>query len=367
MRTPSGHTPSQDVRVDDLLLSRDECNPSGLVVAQRVEEVFVREGLILELKVLGRTIRTTAEHPFHRYEDGWVACNQLLVGDRIALEEGWAEVVGLVDTGSWETVYNFRIAEFHTYFVGCDEWGFSVWAHNAACTPGDVLAAAAGKLSADEAAAVAASINKAGGFTKRSKKQANAFDEVAEVLRSKGIDVDGGAALQLRARFGDLAAQGRMNEILGAPIARMIDDLVASGVPRESIMMRSIERKGFDLASIEARAGITHGSDASRVSAQMHVGGNKRLDNPWISTTRSSDSAVFFGTHRYSQSMQPVVILDMRQIPAGRLLDISTISLAKGVTPPLGATSRAYAVKHQEVLVRHNIPQDAIIGIHYPS
>jgi len=80
--------------------------------------------------VRGRIIRTTAEHPFHRYEDGWVACNQLRVGDRIALEEGWAEVEGLVDTGSWETVCNFRIADFHTYFVGCDEWGFSVWAHN---------------------------------------------------------------------------------------------------------------------------------------------------------------------------------------------------------------------------------------------
>jgi hypothetical protein len=22
------------------------------------------------------------------------------------------------------------IADWHTYFVGCDEWGFSVWAHN---------------------------------------------------------------------------------------------------------------------------------------------------------------------------------------------------------------------------------------------
>gem|GEM_PF-1953330 len=141
MRTPSGHVMCQDVRVDDLLLSRDEWNPSGLVVAQRVEEVFVREGLILELKVLGRSIRTTAEHPFHRYEDGWVACNRLQVGDRIALEDGWAEVEGLVDTGSWETVYNFRIAEFHTYFVGCDEWGFSVWAHNAyKPDPADVAA-----------------------------------------------------------------------------------------------------------------------------------------------------------------------------------------------------------------------------------
>jgi hypothetical protein len=27
-------------------------------------------------------------------------------------------------------VYNLRVASFHTYFVGCQEWGFSVWAHN---------------------------------------------------------------------------------------------------------------------------------------------------------------------------------------------------------------------------------------------
>jgi len=25
------------------------------------------------------------------------------------------------------------VADWHTYFVGCDEWGFSVWAHNADC------------------------------------------------------------------------------------------------------------------------------------------------------------------------------------------------------------------------------------------
>jgi hypothetical protein len=27
-------------------------------------------------------------------------------------------------------VYNMRVAEYHTYFVGCEAWGFSVWAHN---------------------------------------------------------------------------------------------------------------------------------------------------------------------------------------------------------------------------------------------
>ena len=35
------------------------------------------------------------------------------------------------DTGEYETVYNCHVAEWHTYFVGSAEWGFSVWAHNA--------------------------------------------------------------------------------------------------------------------------------------------------------------------------------------------------------------------------------------------
>jgi hypothetical protein len=33
-------------------------------------------------------------------------------------------------TTQWEKVYNLRVADFHTYFVGKPEWGFSVWAHN---------------------------------------------------------------------------------------------------------------------------------------------------------------------------------------------------------------------------------------------
>jgi hypothetical protein len=33
--------------------------------------------------------------------------------------------------GPVSTVYNVRVADYHTYFVGKEEWGFSVWAHNA--------------------------------------------------------------------------------------------------------------------------------------------------------------------------------------------------------------------------------------------
>ena len=37
----------------------------------------------------------------------------------------------LLDTGEYETVYNVRVADYHTYFVGAADWGFAVWAHNA--------------------------------------------------------------------------------------------------------------------------------------------------------------------------------------------------------------------------------------------
>jgi hypothetical protein len=99
------------------------------VTAQGVEEVFERNGLIWELRVGGRVIRGTAEHPFFRESDGWVALNQLRVGDRLKLEDGsWTTIEGIQDTGVYAAVYNFRVSEYHTYFVGDDEQ--AIWAHN---------------------------------------------------------------------------------------------------------------------------------------------------------------------------------------------------------------------------------------------
>lgn len=39
-------------------------------------------------------------------------------------------VEDLCATGEYERVYNLRIADYHTYFVGDWDWGFSVWSHN---------------------------------------------------------------------------------------------------------------------------------------------------------------------------------------------------------------------------------------------
>jgi intein/homing endonuclease len=77
-------------------------------------------------------IRTTPEHPFYVDGKGWTAAGALKAGDRIATLSGeWVPIGEVFDTEEWELVYNLRVADFHTYFVGEDGWGFSAWAHNA--------------------------------------------------------------------------------------------------------------------------------------------------------------------------------------------------------------------------------------------
>ena len=92
----------------------------------------MRTGEIWHLHIGGEVIRTTAEHPFWVMGKGWTETNQLQAGDLLASHEGqWTRVEEVFNTGEWERVYNLGVGECHTYFVGCKDWGFSVWCHNA--------------------------------------------------------------------------------------------------------------------------------------------------------------------------------------------------------------------------------------------
>jgi hypothetical protein len=129
--TPDGSKAIEEFRVGDVILSRDENDPTGPVLCKRVEEVFVRTGKILTLTVRGHRIETTAEHPFWVENRGeWVDAGELCVGDVLVGVRGErSEVESVEDQDRYETVYNLRIEDWHTYFVGEDGW--SVWAHNA--------------------------------------------------------------------------------------------------------------------------------------------------------------------------------------------------------------------------------------------
>jgi hypothetical protein len=93
---------------------------------------YVNTGRVLELRVGGRTIKTTAEHPFYARGLGWTAAGVLHPGDELPGHTGsWTAVESVADSGDFATVYNLNIEEDHTYFVGSLGWGFSLWAHNA--------------------------------------------------------------------------------------------------------------------------------------------------------------------------------------------------------------------------------------------
>src|SRR5262249_53242300 len=119
-----------------------EHDAEGPVEAKVVERVFIRVAPVLNLRVRGRDIQTTAEHPFYVRDKGWKCAKELAPSDQLLSHDGrWVAVEAVADTGTVRTVYNLRVSGYHTYFVGCQEWGFSVWAHNAAYELGQELEA----------------------------------------------------------------------------------------------------------------------------------------------------------------------------------------------------------------------------------
>jgi hypothetical protein len=129
--TAEGARRIEELQAGDKLLAKPENDPHGAVAEREVEAVFVRVSPLLNLHVGEQVIRVTPEHPFWVWGKGWLAAAFLEPGDLLSSHDGrWLAVECVTDAGEVATVYNLRVAEYHTYFVGCPEWGFSVWAHN---------------------------------------------------------------------------------------------------------------------------------------------------------------------------------------------------------------------------------------------
>jgi hypothetical protein len=134
--TPLGYRNVEDLQPGEWVYARAEHDPYGPIAAKVVEAKFARTGRILHLHLPGgRLIRTTPEHPFFLDGKGWTAAGALQAGDRLRTDGGWVAVAEVFDTGEYAPVYNLRVAEYHTYFVGDAGWGWALWAHNTYTVP----------------------------------------------------------------------------------------------------------------------------------------------------------------------------------------------------------------------------------------
>ncbi len=129
-----GKKRADQIQLGDRLWSRHEFDPHGPIELKTVEEVFTRVSPILNVHVAGQVIRTTREHPFYVESRGWIPAGILQIGDLLTTRNGLlVPVEGIADSGAVETVYNWRIGEYHTYFVSATDAGAGGLAHNA-CT-----------------------------------------------------------------------------------------------------------------------------------------------------------------------------------------------------------------------------------------
>jgi hypothetical protein len=130
----------EDVRRDDLVLAK---NPeTGELAAKRVERNFER--VTDHLRILRirnadgteQTIETTNEHPFWVPSRGWVNAGDLAPGDSVTHTDGLAaELIASTYEPHPEgiPVYNFEVADLHTYFVAASPRAPPVLVHNANC------------------------------------------------------------------------------------------------------------------------------------------------------------------------------------------------------------------------------------------
>jgi hypothetical protein len=113
------------------VLLRSERDPDGPIEARQIEACFVRHWEIIQIQVAGRIYGTTSEHPFYVSGKGWTKAIDLSPGDLlVGHTQKLTALESIHSLGESQRVYNFRVQEHATYFVGksTDDW--SLWVHN---------------------------------------------------------------------------------------------------------------------------------------------------------------------------------------------------------------------------------------------
>jgi hypothetical protein len=87
---------------------------------------------IIKLFVGDQVIQTTDNHPFWVEGKGWVFADELQAGDKLQKADGSNLTIDKVEFDKLDepvTVYNFTVADYHTYYVT----DIGIWVHNTNC------------------------------------------------------------------------------------------------------------------------------------------------------------------------------------------------------------------------------------------
>ncbi|MBS7528917.1 hypothetical protein IC619_000220 [Hazenella sp. IB182353] len=114
------------IKIGDEVLAKDE--KTGEQAYKEVEWLYEREvNETYQVHVGGEIIETTDEHPFWVIDVGWVKTIDLRAGDVFETADGKTLTVDqIVKQDKKAAVYNFKVKDFHTYYVS----DLKVFTHN---------------------------------------------------------------------------------------------------------------------------------------------------------------------------------------------------------------------------------------------
>ncbi|CAM4413524.1 polymorphic toxin-type HINT domain-containing protein [Zobellia nedashkovskayae] len=130
-----GHKNIEEILIGDKVWAYNE--DTGESNLKTVVQTMQREvDATIEITLGKETIETTAEHPFYT-RTGWKDAADLTTNDEVKTRNNnWQRIEATNFLYSKKKVFNFEVADWHTYFVGAWEW----LVHNAACVVGTIKA-----------------------------------------------------------------------------------------------------------------------------------------------------------------------------------------------------------------------------------
>ena len=116
-----GNKAIEEIQEGDKVWAYDE--ESGSTELKRVVSTMQREvDATVKIVLAEEEIETTAEHPFYT-QAGWKDAADLSSNDRLRTREGkWQRIKSVEFAYEQKKVYNFEVADWHTYFVGAWQW-----------------------------------------------------------------------------------------------------------------------------------------------------------------------------------------------------------------------------------------------------